>query len=76
MCHGGERELSYDDRKVIDDATWLIGPGDRYGLLGANGAGKSTLLEIIQGKLLPQTGRVKIGKTVKFALFVSEARRA
>lgn len=63
--------FSYDDRKVIDDATWLIGPGDRYGLLGANGAGKSTLLEIIQGKLLPQAGRVKIGKTVKFA-FLSQ----
>lgn len=63
--------FSYDDRKIIDDATWLIGPGDRYGLLGANGAGKSTLLEIIQGKLLPQTGRVKIGKTVKFA-FLSQ----
>lgn len=63
--------FSYGDRKVIDDATWLIGPGDRYGLLGANGAGKSTLLEIIQGKLLPQTGRVKIGKTVKFA-FLSQ----
>lgn len=63
--------FSYDDRKVIDDTTWLIGPGDRYGLLGANGAGKSTLLEIIQGKLLPQTGRVKIGKTVKFA-FLSQ----
>lgn len=63
--------FSYDDRKVIDDATWLIGPGDRYGLLGANGAGKSTLLEIIQGKLLPQTGRVKIGKTVKFT-FLSQ----
>lgn len=63
--------FSYDDRKVIDNATWLIGPGDRYGLLGANSAGKSTLLEIIQGKLLPQTGRVKIGKTVKFA-FLSQ----
>ena len=63
--------FSYDDRKIIDDATWLIGPGDRYGLLGANGAGKSTLLEIIQGKLLPQTGRVIIGKTVKFA-FLSQ----
>lgn len=63
--------FSYDDRKIIDDATWLIGPGDRYGLLGANGAGKSTLLEIIQGKLLPQAGRVKIGKTVKFA-FLSQ----
>lgn len=63
--------FSYGDHKVIDDATWLIGSGDRYGLLGANGAGKSTLLDIIQGKLLPQTGRVKIGKTVKFA-FLSQ----
>lgn len=63
--------FSYGDHKVVDDATWLIGPGDRYGLLGANGAGKSTLLDIIQGKLLPQTGRVKIGKTVKFA-FLSQ----
>ena len=63
--------FSYGDHKVIDDATWLIGPGDRYGLLGANGAGKSTLLDIVQGKLLPQTGRVKIGKTVKFA-FLSQ----
>lgn len=59
--------FSYGDRMIIDDATWLVGPGDRYGLLGVNGAGKSTLLDIVQGKLLPQTGRVKIGKTVKFA---------
>lgn len=63
--------FSYGDHKIIDDATWLIGPGDRYGLLGANGAGKSTLLDIVQGELLPQTGRVKIGKTVKFA-FLSQ----
>lgn len=63
--------FSYGEKKVIDNATWLIGPGDRYGLLGANGAGKSTLLDIIQGKLLPQMGRVKIGKTVKFA-FLSQ----
>ncbi|MEF2845925.1 MAG: ABC-F family ATP-binding cassette domain-containing protein, partial [Eggerthellaceae bacterium] len=63
--------FSYGTHKVIDDATWLIGPGDRYGLLGANGAGKSTLLEIVQGTLVPQKGRVKIGKTVKFA-FLSQ----
>lgn len=59
------------EKPVLDDVTWLIGPGDRYGLLGANGAGKSTLLDIVQGRLLPQAGRVKIGKTVKFA-FLSQ----
>lgn len=64
--------FSYDgSNPVIDDATWLIGPGDRFGLLGENGAGKSTLLDIIRGKLQPQSGTVKIGKTVKIA-FLSQ----
>ncbi len=53
---------------VLDDVTWLIGAGDRFGLLGQNGAGKSTLLEVIQGKLAPLTGRVRIGKTVRFGV--------
>lgn len=64
--------FSYDsNRKILDDVTWMIGPGDRYGLLGENGVGKSTLLDLVQGKLEPQKGRVKIGKTVKFA-FLSQ----
>ena len=66
-----DASFSYGQNKVLDDVTWMIGPGDRYGLLGANGAGKSTLLDIVQGKLRPQAGRVKIGKTVKFA-FLSQ----
>lgn len=62
---------AHDNPPVIDDITWLIGPGDRFGLLGENGAGKSTLLDLVQGKLTPRSGRVKIGKTVKFA-FLSQ----
>ena len=53
---------------VLEDVTWLIGAGDRYGLLGDNGAGKSTLIDIIQGKLAPLAGRVKIGQTVRFGV--------
>lgn len=55
-------------RPVLSDVTWLIGAGDRYGLLGENGAGKSTLLKVIQGKIAPARGRVKIGATVKFGV--------
>ena len=55
-------------RPVLSDVTWLIGAGDRYGLLGENGAGKTTLLNIIQGKLKPLRGRVKIGFTVRFGV--------
>lgn len=55
-------------RPVLSDVTWLIGAGDRYGLLGENGAGKTTLLNVIQGKLGPRRGRVKIGSTVRFGV--------
>ena len=58
--------LSGAPHEVLSDITWLIGPGDRYGVLGENGAGKSTLLRVLEGRLAPTRGRVKIGQTVKF----------
>lgn len=64
--YAGEGEAA--SRPVLSDVTWLIGAGDRYGLLGENGAGKSTLLKVIQGKIAPARGRVKIGTTVKFGV--------
>lgn len=62
------QKVTVSGRKILDDVTWLIGPGDRFGIVGANGAGKSTLLSIIDGTLAPTVGHVKIGKTVKFAV--------
>lgn len=61
-------EITVSGRKILDDVTWLIGPGDRFGIVGANGAGKSTLLKILDGTLTPTVGRVNIGKTVRFAV--------
>lgn len=58
----------FGDRTVLDNVDWIIGPGDRIGVLGENGAGKTTLLKIIQGAIKPTSGFVKIGKTVKFAV--------
>ncbi|MBX9032933.1 ABC-F family ATP-binding cassette domain-containing protein [Gordonibacter massiliensis (ex Traore et al. 2017)] len=55
-------------RTVLDDMDWIIGPGDRYGIVGENGAGKTTLLRVIQGLQKPTSGLVKIGKTVRFAV--------
>lgn len=58
----------FGSNTVIDDVTWHIGPGDRFGILGENGSGKTTLLKVIQGALEPTSGHVKIGKTVRFAV--------
>ena len=62
------RKVTVTGRKILDDVTWLIGPGDRFGIVGANGAGKSTLLKILDGTITPTAGHVNIGKTVKFAV--------
>ena len=55
-------------RTVLDGVDWIIGPGDRYGIVGENGAGKTTLLQVVQGVRPPDAGRVKIGQTVRFAV--------
>lgn len=61
--------VAFDGKSpVLEDITWMIGPGDRIGIVGGNGAGKTTLLRIIEGALAPTRGRVKIGQTVRFAV--------
>lgn len=59
--------LRLDDREILRNINWHIAPGERTGILGVNGAGKSTLLRLITGRVEPTSGRVKHGKTVRFA---------
>ncbi|WP_234992722.1 ABC-F family ATP-binding cassette domain-containing protein [Varibaculum vaginae] len=54
-------------RKILNQVTWRLNPGQRVGVIGINGAGKSTLLGIMSGKLTPTAGKVKRGKTVQLA---------
>lgn len=56
-----------DGKQILNSVTLRIGPGDRIGFVGANGAGKTTLLGLLTGSLQQSAGKVKIGKTVKFA---------
>ena len=54
--------------EILKDIEWRVAPGERTGILGVNGAGKSTLLSLIAGTLLPTSGRVKRGKTIRVAI--------
>ena len=58
---------AYGDRLLIDDLTLSIPPGSIVGVIGPNGAGKTTLLRMITGQEQPDSGRVRIGETVKLA---------
>jgi ATP-binding cassette subfamily F protein uup len=64
--------VSYGDKEILRDVTWRIAPGERTGILGVNGAGKSTLLNLVSGTLLPTSGRVKRGKTIKVATLTQQ----
>ena len=51
---------------VLDGISWILGPGERVGILGENGAGKTTLLRVLSRQQAPDAGWVKVGKTVHF----------
>jgi lipopolysaccharide export system ATP-binding protein len=51
-------QKSYGRRRVVDDVTLHVEPGEVVGLLGANGAGKTTTFYMIIGLETPEAGRV------------------
>jgi ATP-binding cassette subfamily F protein uup len=55
------------DKKLIEDLTWNIGPGDRIGIVGVNGSGKTTLMRTLAGLHQLSAGKLVTGITVKIA---------
>jgi lipopolysaccharide export system ATP-binding protein len=53
-------QKSYGRRRVVDDVTLHVEPGEVVGLLGANGAGKTTTFYMVIGLETPQAGRVQL----------------
>ncbi|TCC93780.1 ABC transporter ATP-binding protein [Pedobacter frigiditerrae] len=60
---------TFDDKKIINDFTYVFKRGDRIGLAGKNGTGKSTLLNIITGFLNPEKGNVDVGETTVYGYY-------
>jgi ABC transport system ATP-binding/permease protein len=60
------------DRSIVDGMDWLVGPGDRIGLVGGNGAGKSTLLRVLAGTQRLDSGQLRVGQTVRTAFLSQE----
>lgn len=63
---------SFEDKAYIRNFSYILLKDDRVGIIGPNGCGKSTLLNIITGRVLPDSGSVEIGQTVKLGYFSQE----
>jgi lipopolysaccharide export system ATP-binding protein len=53
---------SYRSRKVVDDLSLEVHPGEIVGLLGPNGAGKTTAFYMIVGLVPCDAGRITLGE--------------
>ena len=52
---------SYRGRKVVDQVSFDVRPGEVVGLLGPNGAGKTTSFHCVVGLVQPDSGEVRLG---------------
>jgi len=65
---------TFGNRVVISDFSYTVLRNDRIGIVGPNGAGKSTLLNLISGAIVPDSGTVNRGDTVRVGYFSQEGR--
>ena len=51
---------SYTGRKVLEDISFALAPGEIFGLIGLNGAGKTTLIKILLDLVDAQSGSASL----------------
>ncbi len=66
-------DYSFGANRLIKDFSYILARDERMGIVGPNGIGKSTLLQIMSGQLVPDTGTVETGSTVKIGFFPQES---
>jgi len=59
--HAKGLSKSFRGRRVVDDVSFSVEPGEVVGLLGPNGAGKTTSFHCVVGLLVPDSGAVQLG---------------
>jgi ATP-binding cassette subfamily F protein 3 len=60
-------------RVLLDDASGVVGPGARVGLVGRNGAGKTTLLRLIAGEIEADAGEIEVPRRWRIGMTRQEA---
>lgn len=63
------------DRKVLDDVSFTIKPGEKVGIIGRVGSGKSTISKLIMGLYDPTEGAIMIDDTDHRQIDPADLRR-
>jgi len=57
----------FGDRLLVDDLSFTLPRNGIVGVIGPNGAGKTTLFKMLMGVEQPDSGKIKVGETVKIS---------
>ncbi|NBQ54733.1 MAG: ABC transporter ATP-binding protein, partial [Proteobacteria bacterium] len=60
MIHLSNITKRFGDRVLYQNATFMVRPNDKIGLVGPNGAGKTTIFELVAGLDSPDNGTIAI----------------
>ncbi len=60
---------AYGDRVILKDFTYTFSRYEKMGIVGENGVGKSTFLKMLMGEVIPDSGKIDIGQTVRFGYY-------
>ena len=59
----------FGEKQLIKDFSYIVTRQDRIGIVGENGVGKSTLIKMLEEKIMPDSGEIIKGDTVRIACF-------
>ena len=65
------KNVSYKEKRAVNNASFAIKRGEAVALFGKNGAGKSTILKMITGVSFPTTGEIIVKGRVSALLELS-----
>ena len=65
---------SFENKKLIENFSYIFTNEDRIGIVGPNGAGKTTFLKMLMGEENLDSGSIEVGETVKFGYFSQEGK--
>ncbi|WP_050638046.1 ribosomal protection-like ABC-F family protein [Candidatus Stoquefichus sp. SB1] len=60
------------DQPLFENINFEVKKQERVALIGPNGIGKTTLFQIILGRLLPKSGKIKLGSKVMIGYYDQE----
>ncbi len=66
---------SYSGEPLINNFSYNFSRFEKAGIIGKNGTGKSTLLNLITGRLIPESGKIEIGSTIRFGYYHQDGIR-